>query len=289
MFKILLIAISLFAFLILTSLGVLAAPAAPTAASITGKHFDRALFVIFENEDYSAAISVPFLNELAKSGATFTNFMSLTHPSQPNYVILTSGEAGNVKDDKPYSIGSANIVDLLEARGLTWKVYAENYPGNCFTGVSSGTYVRKHNPFISYADIQKNPARCANIVNAAEFDADAKANNLPNYIFYIPDINNDGHNTSVTFADQWYQKKFDAYFSDAQFMQNTIVVSTFDESDPNDPNQIYTSIIGPAVKAGTYNQALTTPSLLRLLEDNWNLGSLGQLDESASPIPNIWK
>lgn len=257
-------------------------------AASSGKYFDRAIFVLFENTNYSDAIKQPFFMKLAQQGANFSNFFSCTHPSQGNYVALTSGSLNGVTGDGSVDLNVNNVVDLLEAHGLTWKVYAEDYPGNCFTGSSSAGYVRKHNPFISYLNIQRNSARCANIVDATEFDQDASSGTLPNYVFYIPSIKNDGHDTGVAYADKWYASKFSPYLNNSQFMKNTVLISTFDESGKSAKNQIYTSIVGPAVRAGTVSTTVNIYSLLSLVEENWGLGSLGTQDATAPPIPNIW-
>jgi len=254
-----------------------------------GKYFDRAIFVLFENTNYANALKQPFLGKLAKSGANFTNFLAITHPSQGNYVALTSGSLNGVKGDSKYDINSTNITDLLEEKNLTWKVYAEDYPGNCFTGLASNDYARKHNPFISYINIQKNPARCAKIVDAAEFDKDAASGKLPQYVFYVPNAKNDGHDTGVAYADNWYGQKFGAYVNNAKFMENTVLISTFDESGVSIKNQIYATIVGPAVQAKDYSTSLSLYSLLKLMEENWGLRGLGKEDESAPSVPNIWK
>ncbi len=257
--------------------------------AVAGKYFDRAIFVIFENANYSNVIKQPYFKSLADQGATFTNILAVTHPSQGNYIALTSGSMNGIKDDSIRDVNANNIIDLLEARGLTWKVYAESFPGKCFTGKLQGTYARKHNPFISYLDIQKNPKRCANIVNTPQFDVDAKNGNLPNYVFYVPDLKNDGHDTGVAFADSWYKQKFSQYINDGNFMKNSVVISTFDESGVGPRNQIYTSIVGGSVKPTVIAGNMTIYSLLNLMEDNWNLGTLGKSDATATPVPNIWK
>lgn len=259
------------------------------ATTQSGKYFDRVIFVLFENTNYTVALKQPFFGKLAKAGANFTNFMALTHPSQGNYVALTSGSLNGVRGDGKYDIDSTNIVDVLEAKHLTWKIYVEDFPGNCFTGVSSKGYARKHNPFISYLNIQKNPSRCANIVNATEFDKDAASGSLPNYIFYVPNNNNSGHDTGVAYADKWYGQKFSDLVSNEKFMENTVLISTFDESGASAKNQIYASIVGPAVRAGDVSSDLSLYSLLKLIEENWNLGDLGRSDASAVSVPNIWK
>jgi hypothetical protein len=262
---------------------------AGTSAGADGKYFDRAIIVIFENENYADALSQPFFKQLADGGAQFSNFLALTHPSQGNYIALTSGSLNGVTGDGTVTLKVSNIVDLLEAKGISWKVYAENYPGNCYLGSASGEYVRKHNPFISYANIQNSASRCANIVEAAAFDQDAESGNLPSYVFYIPNLQNDGHDTTVAYADQWYGKKFSSYIADPQFMNRTVLISTFDESGPSAKNLIYTSIYGPDVKPMLYTDSLNTLSLLKLVEDNWSLGNLGKSDVKAPALPNIWK
>jgi hypothetical protein len=262
--------------------------AAPQAAE-SGKYFDRVITVIFENTNYSDALAQPFFKKLATGGANFSNFLALAHPSQGNYIALTSASLNGVTGDGSVTLNVPNVIDLLEAKGLTWKVYAENYPGGCYTGAETGRYVRKHNPFISYADIQKNPARCAHIVEAAAFDSDAISGTLPNYVFYIPNLDNDAHDTGVAFADRWYSGKFSRYIVDPNFMARTILVSTSDESGASAKNQIYTSIFGPSVRPGNYPASLNIVSLLKLVETNWNLGNLGKGDMNAPDIPNIWQ
>jgi hypothetical protein len=255
-------------------------------AQVQGKHFDRAIFVLFENTDYRDALNQQFFAELAGKGASFSNFTAETHPSQANYISLTSGDENGVRGDGSVDLDVKNVVDLLEAKGLTWKVYAEDYPGNCFKGATSGDYARKHNPFISYLDIQKTPARCANIVSADQFDIDAQAGKLPNYVFFIPNNQSDGHDTGVSYADRWYQQKFGNYVADPKFMAGTILITTFDEGVQS--NQVYTSIVGPKVRNLLESDKLSHYSLLRLIEENWDLGTLGKKDSTAVPVPNIW-
>lgn len=262
----------------------------PVFAAKSGKYFDRAIFVLFENTDYSDAVKQPFFKQLADRGAHFSNFLALAHPSQPNYIALTSGSLHGVQSNGNYDLDVSNIADLLEAKGLTWKVYVEDFPGGCFTGASSSGYARKHNPFISYLNIQKNASRCANIVNAREFDSDASAGRLPNYVFYVPNNKNSGHDTGVRYADNWYGGKFGSYVTNARFMENTVLISTFDERGGySGRNQIYTSIVGPSVRPGVQSTELTLYSLLKLVEENWQLGNLGLEDAKAAPIPNIWQ
>ena len=96
--------------------------------------FNNILVIILENADYSTAIADPNLAAFAASGVLFSNWDAIGHPSQPNYIALTSGSTNGIKNDNSKTINVPNVADLLEAKGLTWKSYQENWPGNCFTG-----------------------------------------------------------------------------------------------------------------------------------------------------------
>ena len=76
------------------------AGAAPAAAGLPRP--DHVVVVIEENHGYSQIIgssSAPYINSLAKQGASFTQSFAVTHPSEPNYLALFSGSTQGVTDD----------------------------------------------------------------------------------------------------------------------------------------------------------------------------------------------
>ena len=191
------------------------APAAPPAPAVTpalaqapvvsaGKHFDRVLIIVLENQNYGSAMKDPFLAQLAEKGANFTNFHALIHPSYPNYLAMVGGSMFGIRsndqitlpDDKSHQ----TIADFLD-----WKNYAEDYPSEPqpFLG-DRGKYVRKHVPFLSFAKIQQEGFR--NVVSVSpkdphnrfvadveDFRSDPKKHPLPRYMFYSPNVDDDGH------------------------------------------------------------------------------------------------
>ena len=250
----------------------------------------RVFTVIFENTNYQAALNQPFFAQLAASGALLSNFKAEVHPSEGNYIALTAGSNFGIASDQAVDLNQRNIVDLLEEKGKTWRVYLEGYPGGCFTGSKAGKYYRKHNPFISFTDISGSPTRCANLVDATQLDSDIQSGNLADYSFYVPDADNDGHDTDVAFADQWFSSAFEARIKDLHFIQDLLLITTFDESGLLGGNRIYTSLVGPSVLPGSSSDtAYTHASLLRLEEDVLGLGNLGLDDLSANPINGVWK
>ncbi len=246
---------------------------------------------MLENTNYSEAIKQPFLSMFAKNGTLLENMSAETHPSQGNYIALTSGDFIGVKNDNDVSFNKPHIGDLLEAKGLTWKVYAEDYPGNCFIGTQKGLYVRKHIPFLSYKNVTENKQRCKNIVEASALTNDIKNNSLPHYSLYVPNLKNDGHDTSAAYADQFLAKTFGQYIKTANFMDEMLLIITFDEAESKkSPNQIYTAMLGDDVISGSISKKpYTHYSILKTIEQSWDLGTLGKNDVSATAVTDVLK
>ena len=231
----------------------------------------------------------PYLRSLANRGASFSNFAAVTHPSYPNYVGMIAGSYYGISTDAQTTLDVRTVADLLEARGLNWSSYAENYPGNCFLGVSNGLYQRKHEPYLSIKSIQASPTRCAKVVNSTQFQSDWQNRSVSNYAMYVPNMDNDGHDTGVAFASAWLQNFIEPLLADQVRMNGTVFQITFDESAGGSGNRIYNVLIGPSVKPGfVEGSARGTYDMLRMIEDNFNLGTLGLGDARATSLTSIW-
>jgi hypothetical protein len=275
--------------------------------------FKKIMIIVFENEDFKNVLVQPAFKELADKGALLTNYRGVAHPSQPNYIAMTAGSMHDIKDYGQYTLDVKHIGDLLEGAGKTWKVYAESFPGNCALDERVGPYVRKHTPFMSFANVTGNLKRCnEHVVEASQLFTDIKNNKVPDYSLYVPNMNNDGHDTSIEWADTWIRNIFlgrqrklltgevstdsKALLKLKNFTDDTLLVFTFDESGASDEearktdkNTVYTVFLGPMVKPGKYDEEYNHYSLVRLVEDNFALENLGQLDVDAKPITSIWK
>jgi len=248
------------------------------------------MIVILENKDYQDVIDQPFMSKLARKGATLTRFFAETHPSLPNYIALTSGGLHGINSNSSEIIDVSHIGDLLEAQGMTWKVYAEGFPGGCFTGAKKGNYVRKHVPFLSYRNVVGNPARCSKIVEASQLQRDIREGGLPDYALFVPDLQNSGHDASLEHVDRWLAQTFGPLLQNSRFMKDMLLVVTFDEGSRSKDNHIYTALVGDSVKAGSVSSATYNHyNVLRTIEDAFGLGTLGRNDAGAAPITGVWK
>lgn len=88
--------------------------------------FKKIHIVVLENTRWGDAARQPFLESLTKKGAFFAKFFAEARPSQPNYLALVGGSIFNVAKNAPVDLKETQITDLLEAKGKTWKTYAED-------------------------------------------------------------------------------------------------------------------------------------------------------------------
>jgi hypothetical protein len=264
-------------------------PTAPPVGRLP--NFSHVYVIIFENKEYSSIVgssSAPYINSLIAQYGLATNFYAERHPSEPNYIALTSGGTQGIADDGVYNLSVNNLFDQITASGRTWKAYQQGNPGNCFTGSSSsavvdgvgksGSYVRKHNPAISYTSVSGNNAACANITNLASFDPAAA-----NFEFITPNMINDMHDGTVADGDNFLKAFMPQITSSAAFA-NSVVFVTFDEgtSGTNGGGHIVTIAITPQVTAGFLaTAAYTHYSMLRTIEEAWGLPYLGSAGSAS--------
>ncbi|KAG9653246.1 acid phosphatase phoa, partial [Aureobasidium melanogenum] len=265
-------------------------------SKVPGKAFDRFVTIWLENTDFAAAQGDPNLAWLAEKGIALNNYFGVTHPSEPNYLAAICGDHFGLADDAfrqvPDNVSS--IVDLLEDRGISWAEYQEHQPFAGFEGYSwvnqntrANDYVRKHNPAVLMNSVAENLDRLANIKNFDQFQADLEANTLPQWMFFTANMTNDGHDTSVTTAGAWAREFLTPLLNDTRFMQNTLVLLTFDESHTyTTQNRVFSILLGDSISKdliGTQdNNFYDHYSELSTVEANWGLDTLGRWDVGAN-------
>jgi len=256
--------------------------------------FERLFIIMFENHGWSQCFHNDYWVKIAHGGLSLDNFYAITHPSQPNYIAQIGGDTLGCTNDANIDINANNLVDLLEAQGITWKSYQEDYvplaQGNCMTASKQGKYYRKHNPFMSFNDIRQNLTRCQKIVPATQLDTDVTNNALPQFSYYTPNIDNDAHDTDLNFAGSYLTKFLNKFMAIPNFLRNTLVLVTFDEDEIIEGNHIYSVLLGPYITPNTTDKtALTHYSFTKTIERNWGLPDLGRKDRNANDFINAIK
>jgi len=255
----------------------------PASAANGVPRLSHVVVVVMENHSYSEIIgssSAPYINSLANSGAKMTQSFAVTHPSEPNYLALFSGSTQGITDDScPHSFSTANLGRQLINAGATFKGYSESMPSDGYTGCTSGTYARKHNPWVNFTNVPSTS-------NLRFTDFPTTYSNLPTVSFVVPNLCNDMHDCSVSTGDSWLKSRLDGYVQWAK-THNSALVLTFDEDDHSASNRIATVLVGQHVKTGSFSEKVTHYRVLRTLEDMYSLPHAGNA-ASTTPITDIW-
>jgi hypothetical protein len=264
-------------------LSVLSAAGLPVQAAAAAG-VPRPDHVVFENHQQPQVIgspSAPYINSLAQGGANFTQSFGVTHPSQPNYIAQFSGGTQGITNDScPHTFTANNLGRQLLDAGLSFAGYSEGLPSTGFTGCTSGRYARKHAPWVNFSNVPTSTNK--------PFTAFPKDfTQLPTVSYVIPDLCNDMHDCSVSTGDTWLKNNVKAY-ADWAKTHNSVLLVDFDEDDFTTANRIPTIFYGQPVKTGSYAERITHYSVLRTIEDMYNLTHLGAAG-SATTIADCWQ
>jgi hypothetical protein len=167
----------------------------------------RIAVIVMENREYGDVMrqsDTPFISALARRSAVATRMYGIRHPSLPNYLALTGGSTfGITSDCTSCSVPGAGLPGQLAAHGVPWRAYIEKLPRICFHGGGSGSYAKKHNPFMYYSGVAGNPSLCRNVVPLRRLRADEASGSLPRFLWITPDLCHDGHSCDNATADRF--------------------------------------------------------------------------------------
>ena len=226
--------------------------------------FTHVAVVVLENQDYSNIIgnaNMTFLNSLASHNSLSRQYFANTHPSIGNYFMMTTGQIISNDDAFSGTVSSDNIARELTNAGKTWKVYAENLPSQGYTGDDVYPYLKHHNPFAYFSDVI-GTSQTNNLVPFSQLSSDLSANSLPNFLFIVPNAQNDMHDCPAGFStctladkaantDSWLQNNLSGLLANSNFQSSGFLVITFDESETDSTNgggRVATILVGPRVK-----------------------------------------
>ena len=255
-------------------------------------------------------------NYISSIAAELCNMTDDDPPPSP----LTQRTIVDLIEESPYRLDWKAYMDSYIPQNQPWSAGMkpkDDYP-----------YMAKHNPFSSFKNIIENESRWKKIQNEAALYSDLLNGTLPAYSWFTPNMWNDGHyldgtnpvgipadkdkqpkERAPTLVDQaavWLESFFGSLNfpgPDSHFPPNTLVVVTYDEADfeaaydlPKDkkyfydgPNQIYTVLLGDMIQpGGVAYEGYNHYSLIKTIQHNFELGSLGKNDKEANWFKFLW-
>jgi phospholipase C len=250
-------------------------------------------------------------------------FSTIGGPSLPNHLFTIAGEDNDAADN-PSSVpawgcdapadttvkeihqdGSTSyvfpcfdfntIADLLNQAGISWKYYAPPY----------GAAGYRWSTFDAINHIRNGPDWQANVVDTSQFVIDASQGNLPAVSWYVTDGTTSDHPpASICDGENDTVNMMNSIMQNSNLWASTAVVLTWDDfggfyDHVAPPSFSYntrlgygfrvpTIMISPYARSGfidhtTYSQ----PSILKFVENNFNLPSLTSVDADANDLAGM--
>jgi phosphatidylinositol-3-phosphatase len=216
---------------------------AATTSTSTAPHI---MMIVEENTSYQSTDgnpylignpSAPYLNSLASTYTTLSNWYSYEHHSSYDYYDFISG-FDQSSNTKPYT--DPTLVNELDTAGFTWKAYMDGLATgqNCYTGSGSNYYMKGHNPFVAFKQIISNTSECdADVVpySQSQLQIDLTSQSAPNFVWITPNACNDMHskcaptNNPIAQGDTWLKNNLPTVLSSNWYAQGGIVIVTWDE------------------------------------------------------------
>jgi phosphatidylinositol-3-phosphatase len=222
------------AFCLLAAGATLASAAPSRPAERRAMPSYRHIFVLVEeNKGYRQLMDhpdwTPVIHRLAREYGSATQFYAEVHSSEGNYLAMVGGDTFGIHDDdafyckrmmkdqfcpdsgKPayadHDVAARSLMDQLADKGLTWKAYMEDIPapgslvprwpipGYSPRGLPSEMYAAKHNAFVSFRSVNREPypELARHLVGFAQLDHDLAADTMPNYAHIVPNQCNEMH------------------------------------------------------------------------------------------------
>jgi Phosphoesterase family len=106
-------------------------------------------------------------------------------------------------------------------------------------------------------------------------------------LFMTPNMQNDGHDTTVDYAGNWSRSFITPLLNNTKFMNKTLLILTFDENETYTiKNNVWAILLGdvipPSLRGTTDDTVYTHYSNLATIQNNWGLYHLGRGDVNGT-------
>ena len=303
-------------FLVLLALSMFPVFTQLAKAAPTGKYFDTIVTIVMENTginatyDYcsggatscsSSALGyvigntneAPFMNQFYSTRGFAESYSGISHPSQPNYIALVSGNTYGISSDGNccWQLPSSdpNLLDRFGS-SISYSLFAEGASGS---GTCSFSPPRSadHFGFLEFAANNDN-TRCQNYLTTSsgddhEFLQALNTTTPKNYYWLTPTDASNCHNpqSSQTYCDTHLHNMVMQILNSTTFLTTRAALFIiFDEGGGSySSDYVYTVFAGPVVKTSFRSVVAESHySYVKMLENNWALQCMNTNDCSSS-------
>jgi phospholipase C len=247
---------------------------------------------------------VPVLNQLANNAVLFDHwFTSVPGGTIQNRLFAVSGQSTSDQLEVPPGgwTGIPLIFDRLQAAGVSWRVYVENYKPALNISTANATARRGGEvarvPVLATARFANNPQLAAHVVDLSQYYVDLATGNLP-AVSYIVSTSSTERPPANPTAGQVLARNVANSLSESSAWKSSAFLLYYDSAggwyDHVAPPKIDGAQLGPRVPAllispyaapGSVDHAVVdSASILKFIEYNWSLQPLTSRDAAA---PNL--
>jgi phospholipase C len=267
-------------------------------AQATRQHDGRAAMGYYNPED------IPIMTELADQGVLFDHwFSSVPGGSIQNRLFAVSGQSTADQLEVPAG-GWRNIpliFDRLQAAGVSWRIYVENYEPSLTISTAAekarrGGQVARV-PVLATARFAENPQLASHVVDIGRYYADLAAGTLP-AVSYVVSTSSTERPPNDPNTDQLLVRSVVNSLSESSSWNDAAFLLDYDSSGgwydhvaPPTQNgsllglRVPALLVSPYAVTGAVNHTVfDSASTLRFIEHNWSLQPLTRRDAQASDL-----
>jgi phospholipase C len=233
-------------------------------------------------------------------------FTSAAGGSVWNHMYWVTGTPGNRKADVIPEGGFKElptIFDRLEAAGVSWKFYVQNYdPRITFRTANDPSKGDKVSqviwvPPLLYARFVDNPRLSRHIVDLQEYYRDLRRGTLPAVSYIVPSGASEHPPGSIQAGERFVRGLLNALAGSSAWSSSAFHWTYddwggwYDHVNPPQVDRYGYGFRAPALMVSAYakrgevvHTQLDFTSILRFIEDNWNLEPLAERDAKANSI-----
>jgi phospholipase C len=251
---------------------------------------------------------LPYYWTIADEYVLFDRFFtSAKGGSVPNHFYWVTGTPGNPENGTLLPGGFDHvptIFDSLEAAGVSWKFYVQNYdPSITFRNPEAGDRGSQivWVPILNYNRFLDDPTLFNKIVPFEEFYTDLENGTLPEVAYMVPSGASEHPPGSIQAGERFVRSIITALKRSSAW-ESSAFTWTYDDwggwYDHVAPPQVDdwgygfrapALLVSPYAKQGYVdNTELDFTSVLKFIEENWGLDPLAVRDEQANSLDNAF-
>ncbi len=250
---------------------------------------------------YYDGSDIPFYWNLADQYVLFDNYFSSAHTgSIANRLLWVSGQPGDGTNRIPSNgFDMPTIFDSLQARGISWKFYIKDYnPKLDYRSLANLDYLPPQVQWAPVLDIGRfrdDPNLSSHIVDLNEYYSDLEKGTLP-AVSYVLLLGASEHPMSeMSLGERAVKTMLDTLMQSSAWKSSAFFI-TYDDwggwYDHVAPPQVDNAGLGfrvPAMLVSPYarmgyidHTQLEHTSILKFIEENWNIPPLATRDAKAN-------